>query len=76
MNLTINNRELLRNYRQLKTKLLSGEIHEIRIIQGNGGKIIKLTTEEDMSPTERILQMVKEHGPIYIKRPEGDIFDW
>ena len=75
MNLTINNRELLRNYKSLKMKLLSGEIDEILIPQGDT-KVIKITIEEELSPNQRFLKMVKEHGPIHITLPEGDIFDW
>ena len=75
MNITINNRELLRNYRALKIKLLSGEVQEVRVPQ-DGRKIIKLTVEEDMSPTAKLLEMIKKNGPINISRPEGDIFDW
>lgn len=76
MNITINNRELLRSYKQLKSKLLNGEIYEIRIPQGKNNKVIKITVEEDLSPTAKFLKMVQENGPINISRPKGDIFDW
>ncbi len=72
---TINNRELLRNFRVLKIQLLSGQISEIRIPQENK-KIIKMTVEEEISPTEALIKLVEKHGPFNIKRPEGDIFDW
>lgn len=74
MNLNITNRDLLRNYKDLKGKLLSGEVEEI-VIPQKDGKVIRMTVTQEETPIERFLRKVKKH-PLHIERPDQDIFDF
>ena len=71
----VTNRDLLRNYKSLKEKLLDGEVEEIIVPQKNG-VVIKITIAQEETPMERFLRMVDERGPLHIKRPDADFFDF
>lgn len=71
MNIIINNRDLLRRYRELKDKLINGEIDEISVPQKNQF-IIKISLEKDQTPFEKMLSKIKKE-PLKLKRPEEDI---
>ncbi len=65
------NRELLRNYREIKEKLLRGEIKEINIAQREGVWLTMLVKRPQTS-FEELLEMIEEE-PIYAQRPKEDI---
>ncbi|QQR54440.1 hypothetical protein IPG41_04530 [Candidatus Peregrinibacteria bacterium] len=76
MPLTVNNRELLRNYKTLKGKLLRGEVSEIAVKQGKG-KIITLKVKKTtQSAFEHTLELIEKHSFSHLKRPEADLFDY
>lgn len=72
MNMQITNRELLRNYRNLKEKLLNGEVDSIVVPQGSG-IVVKLTIEKNQTPFERMTKMILANPFKNIKRTEEDI---
>ena len=72
MNMQITNRELLRNYRNLKEKLLNGDIDSI-IIPQSSGVIVKLTIEKNQTPFERMTKIILANPFKNIKRPKEDI---
>lgn len=72
MNLTVTNRDLLRRYKELKNKLMNGEIKQI-IVPQSGNVVIKLSVEKEKTPTEEFLEMIKKHPIKNVKRPEEDI---
>lgn len=73
MTLTVSNRDLLRKFKKLRDGLLSGEIEEVVVPQKNGF-FIRLSTEKELTPMEKLLKMVKEKPLKGIKRPKEDIF--
>lgn len=73
MNVVVSNRDLLRKYKELKDKLVSGEIEEVEIEQKNN-VVIKMYAEKKMTSMEKLLKMIKEKPLKGIKRPEQDIF--
>jgi hypothetical protein len=73
MNKVINNRELLRNYKEIKTQLLSGELSEVYVEQKNG-KSIKLVVEQSETPAKRMLSWARQNPLPKFKRPNEDIF--
>ncbi len=62
------NRELLRNYREMKEKLLRGELKEINICQREGVWLTLLVKRPKTSFLE-LLEMIEEK-PIHVKRPK------
>jgi len=74
MTIDINNRELVRNYKEWKEKLLNGEVDEIRISQKGKG-FIKMTLENERSPIEELHEMVKKNPLPHIERPEEDLLE-
>jgi hypothetical protein len=73
MNIVITNRELLRNYKRLKSRLMNGQIQQI-LIEQKGGTNLKLTFEKRKTPFQQLVEMVREN-PIHIERPKEDLFD-
>lgn len=75
MVLTVNNRELLRNYKVLKNKLLQRKVDVIRIQQDDGLTLeIRLKKEKThITAFEKSLQLIKKHPIKGIKRPEADL---
>jgi hypothetical protein len=71
--MNVSNRELLRNYKTLKEKLIRGYIDEITIPQPEG-LILKVVVETPETVAEKWLKKVKKIKPIYIERPEEDLF--
>lgn len=71
--MNVSNRDLLRNYKTLKMKLLRGQIAEITILQPEG-KVIKMIAESPQTVAEKWLKKVKKMAPIYIERPQEDLF--
>jgi hypothetical protein len=74
LNLKVSNRDLLRKYKTLKSKLIDGEVEEI-IIPQKGGEVIKMTVEREKTPMQNFLAMIEEHGPIYIDPVDPEFFD-
>lgn len=73
MTITVNNRELLRNYKALKAKLVKGLVDEIEVPQGDG-VVIKIRVESPETSAQQWLRKIKKMRPIHIQRPEEDIF--
>ena len=71
----ISNRELLRQYKALKEKLLSGEVKELSIPQKNG-MTIKITVEKEKTQFEILNEMIDKNPVKDVKRPEADLFDY
>ncbi len=72
MNLTVTNRDLLRKYKELKNKLMNGEIEHI-IVPQSGNVVIKLSVEKKKTPMMELLEMIKKRPLKGLKRPEEDI---
>lgn len=73
MNLTVTNRELLRRYKELKGKLLSGEVEEV-VVPQKEGVVIKIHAEKKKTPMQELLEMVEKRPLKGLKRPEEDLF--
>lgn len=71
--MNVSNRDLLRNYKTLKMKLLRGQIAEITVLQPEG-RVIKMVVESPQTMAEKWLKKVKKMHPIYIERPSEDLF--
>lgn len=72
--MNITNRELLRNYKDLKDRLVSGQVQQIRIEQRDG-TVLKFTVEKKaQTPFESLIEYVKKN-PVYVERPPEDLFD-
>ena len=76
MNLTVTNRELLRNYKSLKERLLRGELSEIAIKQSAGAIITLKVEKKAQTAFERMVEQVEKHPLKHLKRPEADLFDY
>lgn len=76
MALLITNRELLRNYRSLKERLLTGELDKI-VVEQEGGRDLSIQLEQSVKTGfEWMLAELEEGGPLsFLKRPKGDLFD-
>lgn len=74
MNMEVTNRQFLREFKNLKKKLIKGEVDQISINQPKEGVILKVVVEAPTTPFQRQLQWLKKHGPIHIERPEEDLF--
>lgn len=72
MNLTVTNRDLLRRYKELKNKLMNGEINQI-IVPQSGNIVIKLSVEKKKTPMQELLEMIKKRPIKNVRRPEEDI---
>lgn len=70
----ISNRELLREYKVWKEKLLSGEIQEIQIPQ-KGGEILQISILNKKTPFEKLCDMIEKKPLPKIERPKFDLFD-
>ena len=75
MALTITNRELLRNYKSLKARLVKGHIQQILIKERDGTVYEFSIKEKAQTPFERLAEHVRKHPIKGIKRPEEDLFD-
>lgn len=73
MTITTTNRELLRNYKKLKDKLVNGEVNEVIIPQKNGLEM-RIRIEKHAAPMEKLLKIIKEKPLKLIVRPNEDIF--
>jgi len=69
----VNNRQLLRRYKELREKLVSGEVDEIRIPQKNGA-ILKIVVERKGETLGDLLKEIRKNPIKGLKRPEEDIF--
>lgn len=69
---TITNRELLRQYKMWRNKLMNNEIQEIAVSQSDGS-VIKITYERPMSSFEKIVAKIKKNPMKGLTRPEEDI---
>lgn len=77
MNLTVTNRELLRNYKVLKNKLLQKKVNVIEVKLDEDTLLeIKLKRKKRVkTPFEESLELIKQHNFSHIKRPKADLFD-
>lgn len=73
MTVTVTNRGLLRNYKSLKDRLLSGELDQVVILQNNNVDL-KISVERKLTPFEQLVEMVKKRPVLSVKRPDRDIF--
>lgn len=78
MTITINNRELLRNYKELKNKLLQKKVDVIEVELDEDTLLeIKLKRKKRAkTPFERLCEQIEKHPIKGIKRPEADLFDY
>ncbi len=78
MNLTITNRELLRNYKSLKAQLLEKKVELIEVDLDEEYLLeIKLKKKKRLkTPFEQSLEIIQSHDFSYLKRPEADLFDY
>lgn len=77
MNLTVTNRELLRNYKALKKKLILKSVAIIEI-DADREYIIEMRLKRkkrEKTPFEHLLDMIETH-PIKVERPDADLFDY
>lgn len=78
MNLTVSNRELLRNYKALKNKLLQNKVQVIEVELDEDHLLeIKLKRKKrPQTPFEVACEMIREKPFKNLKRPEADLFDY
>jgi hypothetical protein len=78
MNLVITNRELLRNYKALKNKLLQKKVDmiEVKLDEDHMLEIKLRKRKRAKTPFERLLEDIQKHPIKGIKRPEADLFDY
>lgn len=78
MNLTVTNRELLRNYKSLKNKLLQKKVDIIEVDLDEEYLLeIKLKRKKRAkTPFEMACEIVEQNDFSYLKRPEADLFDY
>lgn len=69
--MVVTNRELLRNYREIKEKLLNGDVKEV-VIPQKGSVKLKISVEKQKTPYQQLRELIRKH-PIHITRPEEDI---
>ncbi len=75
MQLNITNRDLLRNYRQFKERLLRGEVQCLKIEQSDGQVISVRVEQPGQTAFEKMTAQIKQKPLSFLKRPEADIFD-
>lgn len=78
MNLTVTNRELLRNYKSLKEKLLTRKVNLIEVNLDEEFLLeIKLKRRKrPKTPFEESLEIIKQYDFSHLKRPDADLFDY
>jgi hypothetical protein len=78
MTLTINNRELLRNYKSLKDQLLQKKVDLIEVDLDEEYLLeIKLKKKKRAkTPFERACEIAAQNDFSYLRRPEADLFDY
>ncbi len=78
MNLTVSNRELLRNYKALKNKLLQKKIKVIEVELDEEFLLeIKLKRRSRVkTPFEVACEIAEKNDFTYLKRPKADLFDY
>lgn len=78
MNLTVSNRELLRNYKSLKNKLLQKKVDIIEVDLDEEYLLeIKLKKKKrKKTPFEESLELIEQYDFSHLKRPEADLFDY
>lgn len=74
--MVVTNRELLREYKILKEKLISGEVKEITVPQANGMVLRIEVVAKEETPFQRMVRRVKEKPFKNLNRPEEDLFDY
>lgn len=73
MTITTTNRDLLRNYKKLKDKLMNGEVEEVIVLQGKD-VVIKLVVQRKLTPFQQLVEMVRKKPILNVERTEQDIF--
>lgn len=78
MNLTVTNRELLRNYKVLKNKLLQNKVQviEVELDEDHLLEIRLKRKKRPQTPFEVACAMIREKPFKHLKRPEADLFDY
>jgi hypothetical protein len=77
MNLNVSNRELLRNYKALKNKLIQKKVQVIEV-NADAEFTIELRLKRkkrSKSPFEMACQIAEQSDFSYMKRPEADLFE-
>lgn len=73
--MNVSNRNLLRDYKSLKNKLMRGQVSFIDVPQKDG-TVLRITVLSKESRAERWLNKIATLPPLtYVQRPEEDIFD-
>lgn len=73
MTVTTNNRELLRNYKALKARLITGEVEEILIPQKDNS-VLKIVLQKPQTKFQSLVNKIRKKPLKNLKRPEEDIF--
>ena len=73
MNLTITNRELLRGFKELKGRLINGDIEEILVPQDDNSTL-RISLIQKKTPFLELLDKIKKKPMKTLKRPEMDLF--
>lgn len=78
MNIVVSNRELLRNYKSLKEKLLKKKVGLIEVDLDEEYLLeIKLKRKKRAkTPFEVACEIAEQNDFSYLKRPEADLFDY
>lgn len=72
MNLIVNNRDLLRKYKDLREKLINGEVDEI-VVPQKGDSFIKISLVKNLSPYQQLAKKLKIKPLKNLERPNEDI---
>jgi len=78
MTTTITNRELLRNYREIKTELIQGRVKTVEIEQKNGYVFVLEMKKKraEKTPFQKLLEDIKANPVTGVKRPSADLYDY
>lgn len=78
MALTVSNRELLRNYKSLRNKLVQNKVKVIRVEQ-KGGTVLEIRIKREkkqQSAFQHSLELIYKYKIKDLKRPEADFYDY
>lgn len=73
MNLIVTNRELLREFKELKGRLINGDIEEILIPQDDNSTI-RISLVQKRTPFLELLDKIRKKPFKNLQRPEMDLF--
>jgi hypothetical protein len=78
MTITVTNRELLRNYKSLKDRLMRGEITQVKIKLAYNTNMVLKMEKKSQTAFEKSLELIAQNktANIHIERPDFDLFDY